>query len=1301
MNSKPLVSILIPAYNPRFFAEALQSAVEQTYENVEIIICDDSRDDEIQRIAASCRGRPIRYEKNPERLHGRGNFNKCISLAQGEYIKFLNDDDRLAPRCVEKLLAVLIDQEGITLATSKRRRIDERGDRLPDSESTLSPVMEDSRLEGASACRAMLEGMINFVGEPSTVLLRRSALPPAGTDIMSYGGSPVYYMADMAMWFTALGKGDAAYLTEELSDFRVHSEQFQQTQGVDSTVLPNYKHLCRLAQAAGVIDAEACRELLARPGMVPGWATLLTAPLAHDQENWRESQVYFGPERIARGTTTACLTPAEAALYEEFDWKLYGSDNDVLGNAEGALTDHFLLYGQFEFRPGTPRYAHRQDRKTRLCTRLWSQLLVDEEGNGRPCARFAPVINIYDSNPTDGLEEARLHFLTGRPRGPCADCDLHQKIPLKHFVRHNFDGQTRLLQPRSGRSLIRQSAAVPGHSRHILVVGHSAGRAGGEFVALSVVRTLKEDLGYQVTLILARGGELVEDFRRYARVYVVGQDLSGPEAVRALLTRLRLEGLRHALCNTVVVGRYATWLKELGYQVTHLVHELGTSIERFLPREDRLGVCDHADTIVFPARFVETSFLERYAPRTANRVRHPQGIEPDFPRPQDRSSIRQRLRDSLELGEDTRLVIGAGSGELRKGPDLFLQVAKHVLADGQDRATHFVWLGQLDAVLTSWMEHDRHALGLEDRFHLAGLKSDLTDFYLGADVFLMTSREDPLPNVVIESMYAGLPVVAFAEGGGTPELLTDGCGVVVPYLDVAAMADATRRLLDVPGQAREIGAQAAARIDAGFRRRDYVDFLLSHFNCASHSVTLVLAGRDAPMLERQLLQLESCLHGMRWRPDALLLGTPDPVQLPASLSSLPVIRLSQRRDGVPADLLLEASQRATTELLWFIDAVVDYTDNNLEDILSAFDAPEVVSVLSPGHNPAAPEILPPTQQALLSIDERHWLKAHWDRGTEMASPLLRGTPVLSLSSAILRRSAVRKAVAAKSRLKGNPLWFWPLLAILARMGTLVWRPRPAVSLVPDTIPGGSADAQSWWQWWCAAQEAVEQCFAPENPPHPEKENDRRLLREALNLPVSPMRTNTSKAKPQFAQVLSPQEEMSTYHKAAEHLDRGRLDKAEALLESLAKRGSTLWQVYFELGRIAFEREQTDLAIAYFRHAAGLEFTSTNALRNLVVIYTLTKEYGAALAAIGLILRRENDSEIIDHLRAIVTEASVSLDGLHWASPKWEQQLQEHTTSLNTLSQQLGEAKQTIDRLERQLLLAQAGIAPATTTLETR
>jgi len=48
--------------------------------------------------------------------------------------------------------------------------------------------------------------MTNFIGEPSTALVRRSALPPPGTDVLSYQGVPIRYLANVAMWFNALGQ---------------------------------------------------------------------------------------------------------------------------------------------------------------------------------------------------------------------------------------------------------------------------------------------------------------------------------------------------------------------------------------------------------------------------------------------------------------------------------------------------------------------------------------------------------------------------------------------------------------------------------------------------------------------------------------------------------------------------------------------------------------------------------------------------------------------------------------------------------------------------------------------------------------------------------------------------------------------------------------------------------------------------------------------------------------------------------------------------------------------------------------
>lgn len=1282
MPNLPLVSILIPAYHEKYFRLAFQSALAQTYPNIEIVISDDSPGDSTRRYVEEGQWPvPVRYQFNPDR-HDRGhsNFNRCFRMAQGEYIKFLCDDDLLAPNCVERMMTALLDHPEATLATSRRQRIDADGLPLDDSEATLPPITEDALVDGPSLCRAVLTAMVNCIGEPTVPLFHRSALDCSCGDILTYAGHWPGSLSDVAMWFTALRQGHCIYLAEPLSSFRVHGSQDQQADETRGRSLADYKVLCRLARDSGLIDAATADNLNRRPRWIPGWATLLFKPLQQSSGDWLEAMLYFGPERIPLGATTARLD----------DLKHVG---DKLG-----VSDSFLFQEQFAQIEPSPSTVPHCNRTTRKCMLLWNQLLVNRDGMARPCPRRAPTRDIYVTSLERELQLARFQLLIGHPGGECRDCDLCPHVPLQKFVAHNFRGRHNLLQASRDRLVIAELDGVKENPARILVVGHSAGRAGGEFVALSLVRSLVEDFGCQVTLVLARGGALANEFRRYARVFVIGEDLLGTEATQELFLRLRLvEGFRYAICNTVVTGRYATWLKSFGYQVTHLVHELSTNIE-FLPDEDRHGVCDSPDTLVFPVGFVKSSLLDRYTPRSRNLVLHPQGIEPDFERPADRQTIRNRIRAKHALPADARLVIGAGSGELRKGPDLFLQVAHNVLAKTSDLKTHFVWLGELEASLSAWIRHDARTLGLEQNLHLAGVQSDLTDYYLGADIFLMTSREDPLPNVVIESMYAGLPVIAFAEGGGTPELLEDGCGIVVPYLDTEAMATATRHLLDDPEATRNIGKLAAQRIETGFHRADYVDFLLSHFTAPVHRVTLVLPAQDAVQLGQQLERLGASFDTIDWRPDALVLISPEagPISLPPALATISITHLSMPRETPPVELLAHAASQANTELLWFVDLVLEQITGDLPTLITAFDSPQVVAAFGPGHNPAKPDALAPIPLALLGLNERHWLKARW-LYEESTVPLVRSTPVLALASGLLRRAAV-KTLLTNQNFKSkttNPLWFWPLLVDLGKLGALAWTPRPTVIPLENAQPGTGGKAQAWWDHWCQAQDAAARRMPAVD--RTEQEQDRRQLRDALGLSIT---ATTGKQKPGAQPssslssqpvALSPKEELSRYHQAADQIERGRLEKAQALLVELAQRGCTLWQVYFDLGRIAFEQEQRSQAIIYFRQAASLEFSSTNALRNLVAIYTMNQEYGAALAAAGLILRREEDSDLVALLRAIVTEAGVNLDSLNWASPQLEQQRQAEQQTLATLEQRLNQAERTITTLERQLLLAQAGL----------
>jgi len=228
----PLVTIAIPSSNPRYFLESLDSALGQTYPHVEIVICDDSEDDAIPSMVASRAGRAeLRYEKNPQRLRARRNYQKCLALARGEYVKFLNDDDVLEPECVARLVRAFQEVPDLVLATSHRLRIDNDSRVMEDMPATRPAVARDVVVEGVSLANAVIMYGLNFIGEPSTALFRRSDFERRecldGDRPFHFNGEEVRGAIDLAMWSRLLVQGNAVFLRERLSRFRIHGEQAQ------------------------------------------------------------------------------------------------------------------------------------------------------------------------------------------------------------------------------------------------------------------------------------------------------------------------------------------------------------------------------------------------------------------------------------------------------------------------------------------------------------------------------------------------------------------------------------------------------------------------------------------------------------------------------------------------------------------------------------------------------------------------------------------------------------------------------------------------------------------------------------------------------------------------------------------------------------------------------------------------------------------------------------------------------------------------------------------------------------------
>jgi hypothetical protein len=231
-DATPLVSILIPSSNPRYFLECLDSAIAQTHPHVEIIICDDFEGQEIEAMARSRDGRaPIHYYRNPTRLGARKNYEKLLSLAHGDYVKFLNDDDLLAADCVTALLRPFLTIPDLALATSHRQPIDARSRPIRDIPATRPVVADDVIVSGISLANATIMYGLNIIGEPSTMLFRKQDFARrAHLDDerpFHFNGAEVRGAVDLAMASRVLVQGNAAFLTARLSAFRVHSEQAQ------------------------------------------------------------------------------------------------------------------------------------------------------------------------------------------------------------------------------------------------------------------------------------------------------------------------------------------------------------------------------------------------------------------------------------------------------------------------------------------------------------------------------------------------------------------------------------------------------------------------------------------------------------------------------------------------------------------------------------------------------------------------------------------------------------------------------------------------------------------------------------------------------------------------------------------------------------------------------------------------------------------------------------------------------------------------------------------------------------------
>ncbi len=424
--------------------------------------------------------------------------------------------------------------------------------------------------------------------------------------------------------------------------------------------------------------------------------------------------------------------------------------------------------------------------------------------------------------------------------------------PLEHYRRYGrYEGRLACLPQLPGLDTL---SSLQAHKDTVFVVCHEGSRTGAPILGYNLIRYLLPK--FNVISFFLRPGPMLEECRSLGSV-VLGpiHDFRHPvilERTIALITER--VSLRFAIINSVEARFPLEWLARRHIPTVTLIHEFAANTRP--PEAFRETVFWSGVTVFSSQLTLQDAKAQDETLRTVLCPVIPQGrclLPPGPTAPEDVISL---LRPP---GFPTNgfVVLGLGSVHIRKGVDLFLECAARVTRTAPDLNIRFVWIGAgylttSDGGNYSDFLADQIRRGkLEDRVQIIDEVSELNTFLANADILLLTSRLDPLPNVAIDSLSEGVPVICFERATGIAEVLREhglAGDCVAPYLDSAEMSQRLIEILRSPDRYHQI-SQHCKRIAAqNFQMSGYVDQII------------MLAERQRLRSKQEILDIETILE---------------------------------------------------------------------------------------------------------------------------------------------------------------------------------------------------------------------------------------------------------------------------------------------------------------------------------------------------------------------------------------------------------------------------------------------------------
>lgn len=597
------------------------------------------------------------------------------------------------------------------------------------------------------------------------------------------------------------------------------------------------------------------------------------------------------------------------------------------------------------------------------------------------------------------------------------------------------------------RAALRASAKRP----KVALMSHDANPHGAQYVALSLLQEYVR-LGIEIEILMLGPGWLEAEFESAApihRLYAMdGQALS------ALASDLRSRGFDTVIANTSVCGRVIAPFHAAGLNVIALIHELPGVISSYALEEALRILVDASSRVVVASEAVSRglrSMLPDSELSRKLRIR-PQGL---YTRNRNRvlanpADPRVRLRNRLGIPDHVPVVLTVAYADRRKGVDLLAQAAVRACAMRSDM--HFVWVGNRAPHLCAEVDAILESAGIASQFHFVGLDFDTDDYFAGADVYALASREDPFPTVVLESLVVGVPVVAFAGTGGAADMLADCGGFATLAFDLDAYAAALVHVVSNTVVRERLGADGRDLVDRRFGFRRYALDLLAlagdgvpqtsaivpNFNYARYLPERIdsLAAQTRPVSEIVVLDDASSDNSIEMLRMLHLYTQPQ----------LVVVR-NPENSGSVFRQWLDAARRGTGELLWIAEADDAADPRMLETLEKAMrcDTGIVMAYCQSSRVDALGDVI--AQDYLGYTDDlssQRWRSTYTATGAEeVEAGLAVKNTVPNVSAVLFRRKALLAVLERhideilEYRVAGD----WVVYLHLLRLGRIHYEPR--------------------------------------------------------------------------------------------------------------------------------------------------------------------------------------------------------------------------------------------------------------------